>query len=49
MKKKIWVGIILAGCFVGLLIFSFMLSNRQENQIQKMTQKMKLEDLEYIQ
>lgn len=45
MKKKIWVGIILAGCFVGLLIFSFMLSNRQENQIQKMTQKMKLEDL----
>lgn len=45
MKKKIWVGIILAGCFIGLLIFSFMLSNRQENQIQKMTQKMKLEDL----
>lgn len=45
MKKKIWLGIVLAGCLIGLFLVAFFLSNRPEHQIQKMTQKMKLEDL----
>jgi len=47
-KKKIWLTAILVGGFILLLLMILLLNNRPENQIKKMTQKVKLEDIESL-